>query len=420
MALTGITDLPTEILVKILENPEVPTESLYSLALLCRPLQICLFVSSMDRITCILPHPSSASISPEWKTFISRLSSVKEISLDLDTTGQSLVFSRAPDDVLHAWASQFGDLLNSVVASGCHALTILNGHHLVEAYELDLPGLSPSFIQNWAKKVSPSRNSICGFRRVPRLGKDAHVCTYIPRGLRPHSQLTSFNIDSTTLIVPPGLTYTLAAMRASPITSLTLSISILRVSAEIWRAVLPLIGAAVPGLTTLSLTHVDPSGAQTDVVKFLTRLPLLTDLSITSAGGLVDHLLSGWDCCPNILSVHILWRATLYFQLPFLLTHMSSIIRKLIARGLSPYLAFHVTIPTGIAEDAFVIQNSKDSRLASLRRINSLSVEGEVSRTSRSPSTEGPSRNSVLVIVRKLYAVESLKTVEVDGEMFTV
>ncbi|KAJ6595127.1 hypothetical protein DFH09DRAFT_159014 [Mycena vulgaris] len=97
---TGILDLPTEILVDILENPTFPIDTLYALASLSRrlhfialpiyfsrhgmpstpnsvvitmrmnrkdllsALQIALFIPQIDSITCIFPHPSCTSIFP--------------------------------------------------------------------------------------------------------------------------------------------------------------------------------------------------------------------------------------------------------------------------------------------------------------------------------------------------------------------
>ncbi|KAJ7184867.1 hypothetical protein C8R46DRAFT_1065348 [Mycena filopes] len=297
MPLAGLTDLPTELLIAVLENPELPNKSLYYLALLCRrlnlialriyfarididldakslilhidapngpddlsALQISLAVSSMDRIAVLFSCTSIAPFLLQIKrveAFISRLSSVKAIGLNLGTSGNTVCISHGKDDALRAWASGFGNLLNSVIAAGCSDLTIVNGGSIL-AYELDLPSLAPSFIHQRTRKLFPSRDTILGFRRVPQQGTTLHVCTFTPRA---PSQLTTLDIDSTTLLVPPGLNWTLAALRASPITSLTLPMGSL--PAVTWQTVLPLIAAAAPGLTTLSLLKLDPYHGQT-------------------------------------------------------------------------------------------------------------------------------------------------------------
>jgi hypothetical protein len=94
----GILDLPTEILVEILDSPTFPSETLYALALLCRrlhflvlpmyfsrhgtistpnsivismrtdrrdllsALQTALFIPQIDTLTCIFPHPCCTGI----------------------------------------------------------------------------------------------------------------------------------------------------------------------------------------------------------------------------------------------------------------------------------------------------------------------------------------------------------------------
>ncbi|KAJ7148377.1 hypothetical protein C8R46DRAFT_1128267 [Mycena filopes] len=202
MPLAGLTDLPTELLIAVLENPELPNKSLYYLALLCRrlnlialriyfarididldakslilhidapngpddlsALQISLAVSSMDRIAVLFSCTSIAPFLLQIKrveAFISRLSSVKAIGLNLGTSGNTVCISHGKDDALRAWASGFGNLLNSVIAAGCSDLTIVNGGSIL-AYELDLPSLAPSFIHQRTGSSSPRGIRFSGF-----------------------------------------------------------------------------------------------------------------------------------------------------------------------------------------------------------------------------------------------------------------
>ncbi|KAJ6621940.1 hypothetical protein B0H10DRAFT_2187755 [Mycena sp. CBHHK59/15] len=133
---SGFLDLPSEILAIILENPNFPDNTLYSLALLCRRLHFialpiyfsrngmdyqsksvviamradgrdmlaalhtALFVSSMEKITCIFPHPSCTSIFPllyhlqRVKGLVWRFPSVKEVILQLNVRG-SICFGQS-------------------------------------------------------------------------------------------------------------------------------------------------------------------------------------------------------------------------------------------------------------------------------------------------------------------------------------
>ncbi|KAJ6580729.1 hypothetical protein B0H19DRAFT_1328838 [Mycena capillaripes] len=320
-----ITDLPTEILVDIFEHPTFPTESLYFLALLCRrlnfialpiyfsrneidldsdyavvslhadqldvlsALHICLSISSMERIEFIFPHPSCISIFPFLKqmkrveTFISRLSSVKEVSLTLDRTSKGRCLALGTDEVLHAWATQLRDLLSCIVERGCISLTVINGTHLTEAYQLNSLGAPQKYLSKVLQRLLlPQDTGTLGFRRNPRQGTDDALLS-IP--LFADSRLKSLRIDSATLILPPGLHWTLTVLRHSPITSLSMSMSL--AEPRVWTTVLPLIASSAPNLTAVSLTELaSPSrykGAPDESLAFafLASLPRLTDIELT-------------------------------------------------------------------------------------------------------------------------------------------
>ncbi|KAJ7440730.1 hypothetical protein FB451DRAFT_1442934 [Mycena latifolia] len=151
----GLVDLPTELLLKIFEHP-IPTDTLYSLALLCRrlhftalplyfsrhsmdstansvlihmrtdrrdvltALQTALFTPETQNITCVFPRSSCTSIFPllphlrRLERFISRLPFVNDVILRFDAQG-SVCFSVGDDQAL----KDLGGLLNCIVTASC-------------------------------------------------------------------------------------------------------------------------------------------------------------------------------------------------------------------------------------------------------------------------------------------------------------
>ncbi|KAJ7888408.1 hypothetical protein B0H14DRAFT_2693892 [Mycena olivaceomarginata] len=381
--MAGITDLPTEILVNILEHPTFPTESLYFLALLSRrlhfialpiyfsrngvdvesatvtllphgldplsALQISLFVSSMEKLTCLLPHPSCTTISPvltqlrRLETFISRLTSIQEVRLDLGSPHGCL--STGPDKELEAWSSHFGGLLSCIVQRGCRALTVTGGTCFINAYELDDPVSSTKHIRRViGKMLAPPVPTVLGFKRHPKQGK-AHHGISLSSMLSTTAEITSLTVDSATSDRPAGLEWTLAALRHSPITSL--SIAMFRFY--------PSLPPPLPNITTLSLTHLDVDG-ELDIITFISQLPHLTHLHLTHhpLWGPRGHQVKGvtlplWNLVtlrapPNLIehflsliqSICVLWA---HLNLPLFARFMSSIIHKLELRRLAPQLS---------------------------------------------------------------------------------
>ncbi|KAF7368504.1 hypothetical protein MVEN_00173600 [Mycena venus] len=509
MALASLADLPNELLVDILDQSTFPTEALYYLALLSRrlhfvalpiyfsrtgidletrcatialasdrldplsALQICLFLSSMDTLVCIFPHPSCITISPflaqlkRLQTFISRLSSIKSVTLNLDSRPRSQCLSVGIDEVLDAWASQYGGLLNCIVEKGCSFLAVKNGTHLTEAYESCPPGLSQKYLPRPVLRLFATRDARrIGFRRSSRQGTAEIVLSWSPSFTDSLSQLTSLYIHSVTLLVPPGLDWTLSALRHSPITSLTICMSPLTVERRLWATVLPLIAAAAVNVDSISLTEVDPHN-EPEAYAFLARLPRLTDLTITpnhpywgnyvprnkgpipaltrlvnlhAPASVIDDLVSRAEFSHEIRTICVHWRPSARAEQSYLVHSMSSLTTRLAARRLTPRLSLHIDSASIADTAASVVRNLNDVPPACFKRVESLCMEGpyypvddvnnsiprmvslfpDVAHVSlQTPGRAGRfSDEAVQRLVCTMRATETLRTVEVNGKSY--
>ncbi|KAJ7291973.1 hypothetical protein C8J57DRAFT_1458575 [Mycena rebaudengoi] len=320
MAPAGILDLPNEILARIFENPDFPTHGLYCLALLSRRLHFvalplyfarnnidyasgsviipmgrgdwdmlsalhsALFISTMEDITCILPHPSYTSISPflvqlkRVKRFISRFPSVKKVTLQLDLSANKCL-SDGNDDALRSWTSALGDLLNTILDKECVSLTVVHGGHLTSAYELSRRRDSPQSLTH--RLTAPLRHLLRSeipqdrshFRRVPQQGGDWIV---VPAPMA-SAHLTTLHIQSAVLLVPPCLNWTLNVLRHCPITTLSIS-KVTGLDFDVWSTVLPLIASAAPNIAVLVL--MDVAHIAKDLIGFCARFPRLTHIEL--------------------------------------------------------------------------------------------------------------------------------------------
>ncbi|KAJ7253696.1 hypothetical protein B0H12DRAFT_1116235 [Mycena haematopus] len=447
-----LSDLPIDILLTIIEDPAIPTKTLYFLALLSRrlnyialpiyfsrnnidlenttitlytdrhdilsALQICLFISSMHRVQCILPHPNCSTIFPFLKqmkrveTFFSRLTSVKEVILQLDHTRGHRCLAPGSDEVLHAWATQLRDLLSCIVERGCTSLTVVNGSHLIEAYQLHPPTFPLQYLPRLVRKVLlPQNIKTLGFRRNPRQGTADYVSSVMSWSSSSLLQLDSLNIESTTLIVPPGLHWTLTALRQSCITSLGIRLSL--VEPQVWSIVLPLIACACPNLTTLSLKEIDSGGGSHDApsetlaLEFLARFPRLVDVELTHLWGaglrfnrynhlhrtrgptvsakhlvrlrapanIVAHLLSRPFGLPMINVICVLWDAESHAHLQTLIRFLSSICRMLAWRRLTPELSLWIESLSGFLDDMAALRELSARQLEQFTSVERLHLE---------------------------------------------
>ncbi|KAJ7232454.1 hypothetical protein B0H12DRAFT_1239651 [Mycena haematopus] len=378
--MAGILDLPTEILVGILENRAVSETTLYFLALVCRrlhfvalpiyfsrhgltpssksiviamvedrrdvlaALKTALFIPHTENIRCIFPHPSCCSIFPlllhltRLENYISRLPSVKHVTLCLDVRG-SMCLSVGNDDGLRAWAASLESLLNCIVKKQCECLTMVYGAQFTKAYQLTSPPIRRgkmmhllSAVPRLARTRRPT-SEIQEFRRDPRQGH-THIEMALP-SIHHSSNLSSLEIYSAILVLPPGLYWTLTALRTCPITSLTLG---WRGEESIpWRTVLPLIASAASQLTSITLCEADvifgytDSSTEVGILDFISRFPQLRHIAISynvftdfgaTDGPLLDlpnvetlsapspfilHMLRSPSSLPNIQSICVVW-----------------------------------------------------------------------------------------------------------------
>ncbi|KAJ6459675.1 hypothetical protein C8R45DRAFT_1221380 [Mycena sanguinolenta] len=377
--MAGLLDLPPEILVSILEDPAVSDTTVCFLSLVCRRLHFvalpvyfsrhgltpssksivitmredrrdllaalnsALFIPDTENIECIFPHPSCISIFPllvhltRLESYISRLPSVKRVTLCLDVRG-SVCLSVGDDRSLRAWTAGLESLLNCIVEKKCVSLAMMGGMQLTRAYEATLPvhqGTMARLLSAIPKFLHRPTRGIQGFRRVPGQG-DAYLEMAIPSSLHNSSNLATLDIHSAILVLPPGLHWTLAALRTCPITSLTLG---RRVEEGIaWRTVLPLIGSAAGQLTSVTLweAHWTSDGCtdsltETSILDFISRLPQLrhiaisykadTDFSeidgpllklpdletLTAPPSIIIHMLRAPSPLPKIRTICVMW-----------------------------------------------------------------------------------------------------------------
>ncbi|KAJ7747667.1 hypothetical protein DFH07DRAFT_702580, partial [Mycena maculata] len=319
----SLLSLPNEVLSIIFENPKFPADYLCILAVLCRrlhflalpiyfarnsmpspqksvvislhpdgmdmlaALNMALFISTMEDITCIFPHPSCTSIFPllphlcRFRSFISRFPSVKSVTLQLDA--RNSMCNAAGDDVaLRAWSSTLGALLNTLVEKRCTDLTVRYGGYLTRSYQLSSGKTKRAkrVLKSIKKLFRRSGGAMAGkgweFRRAADQGRERALTSVSSKSSRPRT-LTSLRIQSAVLMTPPCLNWTLSALRFCPITSL--SISQISLENELWKASLTLIAKACPKLTSLSLSELETI-SDVEILKFCSRLPRLTSLRI--------------------------------------------------------------------------------------------------------------------------------------------
>ncbi|KAK7007825.1 hypothetical protein R3P38DRAFT_3026313 [Favolaschia claudopus] len=374
--LASLMDLPEELLLHIFEQSIFPPESLYYMALLNRRLHfpalsvyfsrhgidlatksvtihakpiaigwpdslsalriyLCLDSLDLQDITCVLPHPSCASTRQivahmnRLQCFMSRLSSVKTVKLEFgdDHWELSMCLSTGTDEALGNWALEFGGLLNCTVTKGCESFTLVNGTYMAQTYDLVL---SNSLIPRWMRRIFPARATSASNSKFRRSSTQGTITIRLP-AVTQRIQLKSLTIHSATLLLPPGLDWTLSALRQSRLTSLALSIPLPRLGNDtlIWQHILPLVASAAPHLTSLSIKRVQ--GEDADIfLAFAARLAYLTTLdldfhhwsrnfelsklnrpmkrltSLHTIPVVVEHLLAH-SALPSIRSISLIW-----------------------------------------------------------------------------------------------------------------
>ncbi|KAJ7779869.1 hypothetical protein B0H16DRAFT_1878495 [Mycena metata] len=368
-----LTDLPTETLVQIFEDPLFPSDTLCALALTCRrlhlitfsvyfarhgidgtphsilvrmrvdrryllaTLQMARFIPEIEDFTFIFPHPSCLSIFPllrhlrRVQNYIARLPSVQKVTLQLDDE-QSQYLAVGGPRALRDWATHLEGLLNCIVSKGCTSLTMRYGNQMTKP--------SP-------KNASPISRLLTSLRRR-RVGMS-------PPSSPSHSyKLQALTIRSSILIINPGRDWTLAMLKHSQIASLTLGRGM--EEAGVWTAALPQIASAARSLPSLTILDADLL-PPTDILEFIFRLPFLEHLAIASRRDTESRPLPGpispldtLQRCehPHFQSICILW-PDIYdpAKVGVLGVVFGEIMDTVHTRGLSP--TFSISCSSGIA-----------------------------------------------------------------------
>ncbi|KAJ6479134.1 hypothetical protein C8R45DRAFT_1156760 [Mycena sanguinolenta] len=463
MAPARITDLPTELLVEIFEHPTFPSEALYSTARLCRrlhfialpiyfsrnginlasksaliklrsdgrdplsALQICLFIPSMKQIS---SEATACLHSPNI------LCGDGDLNFDPGTYHHVWCLSAGSDKVLKEWARQYGDLLGCIVKAGCSSLTVIQGSQLTEAYQVEQGQL---------------RESVQGT-------KDIRLSALSSRWV---SNLTSLHILSATLVVPPGLDWTLSVLRHCPITTFTICMSRISGDTRVWRKVLPLMRAAAPKLTTVSLLEVYSWGQQA-AVSFVAELPHLTDLTLDFGSphmhywpvntrtlkslvhlrappAVVEDLLFLHPrALPSIQSIALAWNPLTDPSPRALVNTVVAIADRLEMRGLSPRISLSLPstrIASVLSKIASSGQEDCFQRIESLHitdRVHDLGEEfrkqivsfigsmPSVGHVEMTTAAEDVPAAELFSLVRGVRATESLKVIEVNGVQYVL
>ncbi|KAJ7058965.1 hypothetical protein C8F01DRAFT_1147652 [Mycena amicta] len=336
-------DLPTEILLQIVESPSIPVESLLSLVFTCRRLhfivqpiylrrsgfdqetrkmnarmtldrkdsiwvlQTSLYLPQIDHLVCWLPAGP-----PQGRVFTDPLK-VSQVTCHLQrlanffrrminplvsltvfiewgprTPSPCDCFLAADDQSLRLWVSALEDFLYGVLASGCQSFALHGGSYLLKTYE---PVPRRLKVLNRIISAIMPRTNLKGsnggetqyFHRNRRQGRQRIEAAF---SNATGSRLSSLDLSSAILLMPPGLSWTLAALRTLEIKSLTLDFSLrfnFRKEIVLWDRVIPLLAAAAePNLT--SLTLVDPEDIRQfdDVLRCIALFPKLRHLCIVS------------------------------------------------------------------------------------------------------------------------------------------
>ncbi|KAJ7432150.1 hypothetical protein FB451DRAFT_1317386 [Mycena latifolia] len=346
------------------------------------------FIPSLDTVTCIFPHPACTSILPflehvdRLERFIARAPSLKHIALQLDTPS-SICLSVGGDEALRAWTRHFGGLLNCILRRQCVSLTVTNGGYFTRSHELPpTNGYVRRQVSRLARRLqelaSPWRaepfSGTAKFHRVSGQGKE-RIEIPLPLNCSHASRLTTLHIQSAVLLLPPGLSWTLKALRTCPISSLTFSQ--VAIAPREWGAVLLPIASAAAHLTTVSffahdyIRSTDIMG--TDIVAFAGRVPGLTQLDILGPradGGLattaIPDLPKLTHCLPALHDLRICSPSASIEEIGQSLT---TILRGLDARSLAPVLSLEMNQVSGDSTSSL----STDAR-ASLDRITGLEI----------------------------------------------
>ncbi|KAJ7044547.1 hypothetical protein C8F04DRAFT_1068703 [Mycena alexandri] len=328
-------DLPNELVLLILGHPDLPSEALLYLSMLCRrlhhlslsiyldihglsdptqnanitmrdsrldplsALQMALFVPAVVELSCSLPHYET-SIRPLFphirrlQVCIGRLAFIHKVTLVLDEPNSSR--HSAAEEGIDIWTLEFGALLNTILQRGCTSLTLRYGKFYSDVFEL-----RPTSSRLVAKPVHALRNVVRHMlpdvpSAPPGNGWDLllNAGTSMEFDLQGHSTsaLTHLKIESSMLLLPPCVGWTLSTLQHSPIT--TLEFVGITLPTRIWSTVLPFIPNLVPALTELNLSILSGISGL-DVLLLIAKLPRLKILTI----GYTEYSRLIQSACPD-------------------------------------------------------------------------------------------------------------------------
>ncbi|KAJ6598855.1 hypothetical protein DFH09DRAFT_17046 [Mycena vulgaris] len=244
-------------------------------------LQIALFIPAVAELFCFFPHDEKSihHIFPHirrLRVLFTRLTSVRKVTLVLDAP------SSAPGDSsdgVEAWALEFGELLNMILKRGCTSLTVRYGMFFTQAYELRhsrLVDRPVNAFRSAVRHLLPESPSL-----MPSAGSDFVQTGVDGMELGPEecssSALTHFKIESSMLLFPPCFSWSLSALRHSPITCL--EFRGITLPTKIWSAVLPRMAVLVPALSELTLSNLHGISGM-DILLFVAKLIRLKILTI--------------------------------------------------------------------------------------------------------------------------------------------
>ncbi|KAJ7447682.1 hypothetical protein FB451DRAFT_1290153 [Mycena latifolia] len=182
----------------------------------------------------------------------------------------------------------------------------------------------------------------------------------IPSRVSRSFHLTSLDIQSAILILPPVLHWMLDAVRNCRTISLTLCRTV--AEPKTWSIILPLIASTAPNLTKVALLKADFI-PDSDVLAFIAQLPLLKDLTISSDStaviqhgnpvvefrhletlrappNFIQYFLQHPGCLPKVERICISWLGhPMNIDLSVLYSLLASIIHTLDAFSIAPELS---------------------------------------------------------------------------------
>ncbi|KAJ2913560.1 hypothetical protein MD484_g6851, partial [Candolleomyces efflorescens] len=183
------------------------------------------------------------------------------------------------------------DFLNTIISKGCTALQ-LDGFDVFESeYALKSNTVERTSVWETAKRYFPFRVASIG-SKSSQLSDEAPYCrissgfsapwvSVIPSPtLSQETKITTFRAHSISLFRPPFSQWTFALLKASPVSSITLSFKDAPDNRAEWKLLLNRLAGAIPSVSTIHLIDGADAGLTKDIVVWLGRFPGLKYLAI--------------------------------------------------------------------------------------------------------------------------------------------